>query len=255
VPTSQTMSCRRPAAALGALIAVAALSGCGGGGGGSNLPSSLPGSLPGSLPTRTTTETPTTTAPATTSTTTPPTATTSVTTTATLTAQGAAATSASAGDGGSSTPWGWIAAAAILVALAVAAGGWALGRRGGERKRWRAAATQALGEGRMLHDRALGELMASASANRPEQWAGIAAESGQLAASLGRLRDSAPGEQEGAAAAAAADAAGGVGSAAAIAEAAPAGASLDESAARTLRGRIEQLAASLEQVTRHAGGA
>jgi hypothetical protein len=100
------------------------------------------------------------------------------------------------------------------------------------------------GEGAALHDAALGELIAAGQANRPQRWEAIAGSTDTLAASLRQLEASSPGEEatrmtQGALAAAAA-----VRSAVAIAGSAPAGLPLDDEAVRTLRERLEQLAAA-----------
>lgn len=230
-------------APVAVVVAALAIAGCGGGG---NVASSIRSSLPTSLPTSAPslpTSVPTLTG--TTTTTPPPTLT---TTTATLTA-----TSGPAAGTSSDTPWGWIAAIAILIVVAVLIAGWAIGRRGGSRKSWRARATQVGADGAALHDAALGELIAATQANRPERWTAIAGAADTLAASLRQLEASSPGDDatgvtQGALAATAA-----VRSAVAIAGSAPAGLPLDDEAARTLRDRLEQLAAAARDLTAYAG--
>jgi hypothetical protein len=231
----------RPAAiVVAALVCAAVLGGCGGGGGGANsLPSSLPGSLPGSLPSLPSTSRPSS------SETTETTETTTESSTATVTS------STPASNPESDTPWGWIAAGVILLVLALVIAGWALGRRGASRKTWSAQALQATGEGTGLHDTALAELIAATSANRPERWSSIASTADGLWASLQRL-PAAPADRAAQTTQAALDAVGAVQSAIAIARGAPAGIPLDEEAARTLRERLEQLAAALRDLRAYA---
>ena len=151
----------------------------------------------------------------------------------------------------SDTPWGWIAVGAILLVIAVLIAGWALGRRGASRKTWSAQALQATGEGTALHDTALAELIAATSANRPERWSSIGSTADALWASLQRL-PAAPADRAAQTAQAALDAVGAVRSAIAIASGAPAGVPLDAEAARTLRERLEQLAAALRDLRTYA---
>jgi hypothetical protein len=230
----------RPAATFAAaLVCAAVLGGCGGGGGApGSLPSSLPSSLPGSLPSLPSTSRPSSSEPGTTETTTE-----STTTTVTSSPQ--------ASGSESDTPWGWIAAGAILLVLALVLAGWAIGRRGGSRKTWSAQALQATGEGTALHDIALAELIAATSTNRPERWSSIASTADALWTSLQRL-ETAPADRAAQATQAALDAVGAVRSAIAIAAGAPAGVPLDEEAARTLRQRLEQLAAAMRDVRAYA---
>ena len=221
---------RRPGATLVAgLVCTMVLAGCGGSGGGS-----LPNSLPSSLPTLPSTSRPSS-QPTTTETTTE-------STTATVT------NSPAASNPESDTPWGWIAAGAILLAIALAIAGWALGRRGGSRKTWNAQALQARAQGTALHDTALAELIAATSGNRPERWPPIASAADQLSASLQQLQASPPSDVAAQSAQAALDVVGTVRSAIAIVSGAPAGLPLDEEAARTLRQRLEQLAAALQNL-------
>jgi hypothetical protein len=229
----------RPAATFAAvLVCAAVLGGCGGGGGSPSLPSSLPGSLP-SLPS---TSRPSSSEPGTTETTTE---TTTESTTSTVTSSPAASSPES------DTPWGWIAVGAILLVIALLIAGWALGRRGASRKTWGAQALQATGEGTALHDTALAELIAATSANRPERWSSIASTADDLRASLQRL-PAAPADRAAQAAQAALDTVGAAQSAIAIARGAPAGVPLDAEAARTLRERLEQLAAALRDLRAYA---
>ena len=230
----------RPAAiAVAVLVCAAVLGGCGGGGGGANsLPSSLPGSLPGSLPSLPSTSRPSSSQTETTETTTE-------STTATVTS------SPQASNPESDTPWGWIAASAILLVLALVIAGWAFGRRGASRKTWSAQALEATGRGTALHDAMLAELIAATSANRPERWSSIASTADELGASLQRLPDT-PADRAAQTMQAALDAVGAVQSAITIARSAPAGAPLDEEAARTLRERLEQLAAALRDLRAYA---
>jgi prophage DNA circulation protein len=151
----------------------------------------------------------------------------------------------------SDTPWGWIAASAILLVLALVIAGWAFGRRGASRKTWSAQALEATGRGTALHDAMLAELIAATSANRPERWSSIASTADELGASLQRLPD-APADRAAQTTQAALDAVGAVQSAITIARGAPAGAPLDEEAARTLRERLEQLAAALRDLRAYA---
>ena len=239
-PMSRTNSVRGrrgPVAVVALLILAMMVAACGGGGG--NLPSSVPGSLPASLPTttRTTSSQPITT---------------SETATATLTATVATSPPESASNSKSETPWGWIAAAAILLVIAALIGGWAFGRRGGSRKTWRAQARQANVDGTALHDTALGELIAATSANRPEQWSVIAAAADNLSATLQRLEASSPDDQATRVVRSALEAVVTVRSAIAIARAAPPSLPLDEEAGRTLRQRLEELAAALRDLRAYA---
>jgi hypothetical protein len=254
---------RRTGLALAVIVCAAVAGGCGGsgGGGGGTLPSSVPGSLPSSLPgslpslpttTRTTSSQPTP----------PPTETTTVTTETTETTSapptsGATGTTAvlqatattTVTSGQSDTPWGWIVAAAILILIVVIVGAWALGRRGAARRDWSAQARQANGDGAALHDTALAELIAAATANRPEGWSAIASACNELSLSLQRLQTSAPDDAGTRKTQVALDAVGGVRSAVAIASAAPPGQPLDPEAARTMRQRLEDLAVGLRGLT------
>jgi hypothetical protein len=228
------------ATALVAVACAAALGGCGGGG---NLPTSLPSSLP-SLPT-------TSTQPATTATSTETTPASTETTTATVTT--AAPGSTSAPNPHSDPPWGWILGVAALLLIVVLIAGWALGRRVASRKGWRAQALQANADGTALHDAALAELIAATAANRPDRWSAIAGAVDQLQASLQRLETSPPDDDAGRAVQAALGALGPVRSAVAIGASAPAGTPLDADAVRTLRERLEELAASLRALRTYAG--
>jgi hypothetical protein len=250
----------RLAASIALIVAAVAVAGCGGGG---NVPSSvrssLPGSLPTSVPTSLPTSTPTgtgttTTTPPPTTTTAPPTTTTPppTTTTTTTTITTSTPTSTSAPSSTSDTPWGWIAAIAILLVIAVLIAGWAIGRRGGSRKSWQAQVGQVGADGAALHDAALGELIAATQANRPERWAAIATGADTLAASLRQLEASSPGEEATRVTQGAISAAAAARSAVAIAGSAPAGLPLDEEAARTLRERLEQLAAASRDLATYA---
>jgi hypothetical protein len=228
-----------------ALVVGLVLGGCGGGGGlPSSLPSSLEGSLSGSLSgtrtTGTTTETATETTTETTST--QPATTTAPTETQTVTAAPASTAEPSSGN---DIPWGWIALGAVLVALLVAAIGWALGRRGTPGREWRAAAAQTTADGTAFHDAALGELIAATTANRPERWSAIASHADRVAASLQELETSAPDDDAGQAARGALEAAGSARSALAVASASPGGRPLDADAERTLRQRLDELAVAL----------
>jgi uncharacterized protein HemX len=231
----------RLALAVVALTSGVAIAGCGGGGG--NLPTSLPSapsvSLPGSLPTvtRTTSSEPTTASP----------------TTETITETATTSPSAPASDSESTTPWGWIAAAAILLVLVVLIGGWALGRRGAARRAWSPQALQASSDGTALHDTVLGELIAAERGNRPEQWSAIAAAGDRLSASLQRLGTSSPDDQATHAVQTAVAALSTVRSAVAIAAGAPAGTPLDQEASRTVRQRLEDMAAAMRQLESAAG--
>jgi hypothetical protein len=234
----QTPGPMRPAAIFVAvLVCAAVLGGCGGDGGANSLPNSLPGSLP-SLPS---TSRPSSSEPETTETTTE-------TTTESATAP-AGATAASNAE--SDTPWGWIAAGVILLVLALVIAGWAFGRRGASRKTWSAQTLEATGRGTGLHDAALAELIAATSANRPDRWSSIASIADELWASLQRL-PTAPPDRATQTTQAALDAVGAVQSAIAIARGAPAGIPLDEEAARTLRERLQQLAAALGALRAYA---
>lgn len=223
-----------------ALVVGLVLGACGGGGGlASSLPSSLTSSLGGSLPgsfsgTRTTTETTTET------TTTEPPTTTTPSETVTLTPT-STATPTSEND----TPWGWIAAGALLVALLVAAIAWALGRRGAPGREWRTTATQTAADGTAFHDAALGELIAATATNRPERWSAVASHADRVAASLQQLESSAPDDDARQAARGAREAAGSARSALAVASASPSGQPLDTDAERTLRLRLDELAAAI----------
>lgn len=262
------------AIAAPALVAGLLLGGCGGGGGlPSSLPSSIPSSLSGSLSealssTRTTTGSPGTSAtqPETTETTTETTTqpgttetetetqtateTATATQTATATATAASTTTPSSED---DTPWGWIAAGAILVGLLVAAIAWALGRRGAPGREWRATAFQTAADGTALHDAALAELIAAATANRPERWAAVATHADRVVASLQELAASPPDEDARQAAQAGLEAAGFVRSGLAVASASPAGRPLDPDAEGTLRQRLDGLAAALGRLRAAAG--
>jgi len=260
------------AIAAAALVAGLLLGGCGGGGGlPSSLPSSIPSSLSGSLSealssTRTTTGSPGTSAtqPETTETTTETTtqpgttetetetqsATETATQTATATATAASTTMPSSED---DTPWGWIAAGAILVGLLVAAIAWALGRRGAPGREWRATAFQTAADGTALHDAALAELIAATTANRPERWAAVATHADRVVASLQELAASPPDEDARQAAQAGLEAAGFVRSGLAVASASPAGRPLDPDAEGTLRQRLDGLAAALGRLRTAAG--
>jgi hypothetical protein len=201
----------------------------------SSLTSSLGGSLPGSFSgTRTTTETTTET------TTTEPPTTTTPSETVTLTPT-STATPTSEND----TPWGWIAAGALLVALLVAAIAWALGRRGAPGREWRTTATQTAADGTAFHDAALGELIAATATNRPERWSAVASHADRVAASLQQLESSAPDDDARQAARGAREAAGSARSALAVASASPSGQPLDTDAERTLRLRLDELAAAI----------
>jgi hypothetical protein len=238
----QTPGRTRPAAIFVAvLVCAAVLGGCGGGGGANSLPNSLPGSLPDSLPSLPSTSRPSSSEPETTETTTE-------TTTESATPP-ASATPASNAE--SDTPWGWIAAGVILLVLALVIAGWAFGRRGASRKTWSAQALEATGRGTGLHDAALAELIAATSANRPDRWSSIASIADELWASLQRL-PAAPSDRATQTTQAALDAVGAAQSAIAIARGAPAGIPLDEEAARTLRERLEQLAAALGALRAYA---
>lgn len=234
-----------PRSAATVVVAVLAcavvLGGCGGGGGSPSLPSSLPGSLP-SLPS---TSRPTSSQPATTETTTE-------TTTSTTETTATETTPPPASSSESDTPWGWIAAGAVLLVILLLIVGWAVGRRGASRKTWNAQALQAIGEGTALHDTALAELIAATSANRPERWSSIASMADGLWTSLQRLQ-TAPADRAAETLQASIEAAGAVRSAIAIARGAPPGVPLDEEAARTLRQRLEQLAAALGNLRAAAG--
>jgi len=230
----------RAATALAALACAAALGGCGGGG---NLPTSLPSSLPSLPTTRTTTETQPTTTPASTETTTATVTTSTVTT----------APPETVPNPHSDPPWGWILGAAILLLLVVLIVGWAVGRRGASRKGWRAQALQANADGTALHDAALAELIAATAANRPDRWSAIAGAVDQLQVSLQRLETSPPDDDAGRAVQAALGALGPVRSAVAIGAGAPAGTPLDADAVRTLRERLDELAASLRTLRTYAG--
>jgi hypothetical protein len=261
------------AIAAPALIAGLLVGGCGGGGGlPSSLPSSFGSSLSGALSgTRTTTggpgtsatqpsttetetetntetSTETTATPSTTETETAPTTTSATTATGTAT-RGSTAEPSSGND----VPWGWIALGAIVVALLVAAVGWALGRRGAPAREWRAKAFQAAADGTAFHDAALAELIAAMAANRPERWAAVATHADRVAASLHELEAAPPDDGARQAAHAALEAAGLARSALAVASASPAGQPLDADAERTLRQRLDDLAVAigrLQTVTR-----
>ena len=257
------------AIAAPALVVGLLLGGCGGGGGlPSSLPSSIPSSLSGSLSgalssTRTTTGSPGTSAtqPETTETTTETTTqpgttetetetqTATATATQTATAAGSTTTPSSEDD----TPWGWIAAGAILVGLLVAAIAWALGRRGAPGREWRATAFQTAADGTALHDAALAELIAATTANRPERWAAVATHADRVVASLQGLAASPPDEDARQAAQAGLEAAGLVRSGLAVASASPAGRPLDPDAEGTLRQRLDGLAAALGRLQTAAG--
>jgi hypothetical protein len=144
-------------------------------------------------------------------------------------------------------------AGAILLLILVLIGGWALGRRGASRTDWRAQAVQADVDGTALHDAALAELIAATTTNQPDRWPAIADAGDALSLSLQRLRASAPGDEGARAVQPALDAVGALRSAVAIARAAPAGQPLDEEAARTMRQRLEELAAGLRDLKAHAG--
>jgi hypothetical protein len=173
-------------------------------------------------------------------------------TTTTATATLTAASSGPATSTSSDTPWGWIAAIAILIVAAVVIAGWAIGRRGGSRKSWRAGATQVGADGAALHDAALGELIAATQANHPERWTTLAGTADTLAASLRQLEASSPGEEATGVTQGALSATAAVRSAIAIAGSAPAGLPLDDEAARTLRERLEQLAAASRELSAYA---
>jgi hypothetical protein len=235
----QTPGRTRPAAIFVAvLVCAAVLGGCGGGGGANSLPNSLPGSLPDSLPSLPSTSRPSSSQ----------TETTTETTTESATAP---ASTTPASNAESDTPWGWIAAGVILLVLALVIAGWAFGRRGASRKTWSAQALEATGRGAGLHDTALAELIAATTANRPDRWSSIASIADELWASLQRL-PAAPSDRATQTTQAALDAVGAVQSAIAIARGAPADIPLDEEAARTLRERLEQLAAALRALRAHA---
>jgi len=255
------------AIAAPALVVGLLLGGCGGGGGlPSSLPSSIPSSLSGSLSgalssTRTTTGSPGTSAtqPETTETTTETTTqpgtteteTQTATATATQTATAAASTTKPSPE--DDTPWGWIAAGAILVGLLVAAIAWALGRRGAPGREWRATAFQTAADGTALHDAALAELIAATTANRPERWAAVATHADRVVASLQELAASPPDEDARQAAQAGLEAAGFVRSGLAVASASPAGRPLDPDAEGTLRQRLDGLAAAVGRLRTAAG--
>lgn len=223
--------------AVSALIVGLALGGCGGGGGlPSSLPSSLPGSLPGTGTTTAQTETSSTESTGTT------------TQTVTLTP-----TSTATPTSGNDTPWGWIAVGALLVALLVAAIAWALGRRGAPGREWRATAAQTTADGTAFHDAALGELIAATATNRPERWSAVASHADRVAASLQQLESSAPDDGARQAARGALEAAGSARSALAVASASPGGRPLDADAERTLRLRLDELAAALGRLRTAAG--
>jgi hypothetical protein len=259
-PVAHHLRGRRPGLALAVIVCAALAGGCGGsggGGGGGTLPSSLPGSLPGSLPSLPTTTRTTSSQP-----TPPPTETTTVTTETTETTpapptSGATGTTAvlqatattTVTSGQSDTPWGWIVAAAILILIVVIVAGWALGRRGASRRDWSAQARQASGDGTALHDAALAELIAAATANRPDRWSAIASACNELSLSLQRLLTSAPDDAGTRKTQVALDAVGGVRSAVAIVSAAPPDQPLDPEAARTMRQRLEDLAVGLRGLT------
>ena len=92
------------------------------------------------------------------------------------------------------------------------------------------------------------ELIAATSANRPERWPPIASAADEFSASLQRLQASPPNDRAAMSVQAALDVVGTVRSAIAIVSGAPAGVPLDEEAARTLRERLEQLAATLRDL-------
>ncbi len=227
--------------ALALVAAAAVLAGCGGGSGGL---SSVRSSLPSSLPTVTRTSTTTT------STTTPPTTTVTTTTTTTATV----ATTSTAGSG-SETPWGWIAAIAILVVLAV--GDRRLGARpraGGARQ---LARTGAAGECRRRDAERHRARRADRGGHRqPPRRRGrrSCGAADELSASLHRLEASPPDDAAGSAVQGAIGALTALRSVLAVALSAPEGIPLDEGVRDTTRQRLADLATALTALRGQAGG-
>jgi hypothetical protein len=142
---------------------------------------------------------------------------------------------------------------ALLVALLVAAIAWALGRRGAPGREWRATAVQTAADGTAFHDAALGELIAATATNRPERWSAVASHADRVAASLQQLESTAPDDDARQAARGALEAAGSARSALAVASASPSGQPLDTDAERTLRLRLDELAAAIGRLRTAAG--
>ncbi len=141
----------------------------------------------------------------------------------------------------------------LLVAALLGAVVWAVLRHRNARKNWRASALQANADGTALHDAAVGELISAGTANRPERWESITEAGNALAASLASLEAAPPSEAARQAATGVSEAVTGLRAALTIASAAPAGTPLDEAARDTLRERLQELAAALQELKTAAG--